>query len=429
MSIFPRSTCRRNSSLWVATTLGFALLLIGCAGSVLSVPCASGDKGRDLPPFLDDFQAGRGHKPRALSLFLDDFLANTETHLVANEVEIPSAVGKVQGFWARPDDKARLPAVLMVHDQEAWDPWMRINTRHLASIGYEVLTLNVHNRRGTAGRAPVDEATLAELSAAVRWLRGRADVLPNRLGAVGWGWSGSQVLALASAMPLQACVLCDAPLPSEPSRVVGLRETPLLVLFGGADKASQADRVAFNKLLAVHDVSCKFHVADGAHAGFMGPPEEKAYAHDAAEDAWVAIYNFLEKHVEDARPSGLAAATGVGQAPLRKQVATIADIMRAVNEPSGIRGALSKALEQEPKGDRQWLRIRSNAALVAEAGALLETRKPAKGPLDHWKKQARAYTAAAEAMVSAADQKDYPAMQRGLVLLAKQCAACHDEHR
>jgi hypothetical protein len=296
-----------------------------------------------------------------------------------------------------------------------------------------VLALNVHKRRVAAFRSAVegqvDEATLAELSGAVRWLRGRADVLPNRLGAVGWGWSGFQVLALASAMPLQACVICDAPLPSEPSLFVGLRESPLLVLFGGADKASQADRVAFHKLLAVHDVSCKFHVADGAHAGFMGPPEEKTFAHDAAEDAWVAIYNFLEKHVEDARPSGLAAAAGAGQAPMPKQVATIADIMRAVNEPTGLRGALSKALEQEPKTDRQWLRIRSNAALVAEAGALLEMRKPVKGPIDHWKKQARAYTAAAEAMVGAADQKDYPAMQRGLVLLAEQCAACHDEHR
>jgi hypothetical protein len=240
---------------------------------------------------------------------------------------------------------------------------------------------------------------------------------------VGWGGTSARVLALASATSLQACIICEPRLPIEPALMVGLRETPVLAIL--THDVSQKNRTILRKLLADQAVPGKLHMA-AAQEGFMAQPDLHAYRHDAAEDAWVAIYNFLEKHVEDARPTG-PAAVGAGQAP--KQFATIADIMRAVNEPSGLRGALSKALEQEPKGDRQWLRIRSNAALVAEAGALLETRKPAKGPLDHWKKQARAYTAAAEAMVSAADQKDYPAMQRGLVLLAEQCAACHDEHR
>lgn len=427
MSTFRPSTSKLSKAASVSAVLGLAVALAAVAAG----PQGANPPGqRELPSFLEEF---RGGKERALSLFLDDFAADRETPLVVAEVSFPSAVGKVHGFWARPDNPQRLPAVLLIYDEAAWTAWMKTNTRQLASIGYEVLVVNLQQRRDAAAKvgagAFTDEAALAELSAAVRWLRSRAGVLPNRLGVVAWGWSGGQALALAAAAPLQACVLCDARLPSEPGVVAGLRETPLLGVFSGGDKTGQRKLSDFQTLLASQKVVCKVHVTGSVQPGFMGPPEQKAYAHDAAEDAWFAIFNFLEKHVEDARPSGVAVAPGAGAAPTNAPVATIADIMRAVNEPSGLRGALSKALEQQPSNDRQWARIRANAALVAEAGAWLRVRTPSKGAIEHWTKQAQAFTGAAEAMVAAADKKDYQAAQRSLVMLAEQCAACHDEHR
>jgi hypothetical protein len=103
--------------------------------------------------------------------------------------------------------------------------------------------------------------------------------------------------------------------------------------------------------------------------------------------------------------------------------------MQAVNEPAGLRGTLSRALEQKPRTLREWGRIRANAALVAEAGGWLEQRTPPRGRADHWKEQSRAFTSAARAIVSAADRHDYPAARRGLQQLAAHCAACHEEHR
>ena len=103
--------------------------------------------------------------------------------------------------------------------------------------------------------------------------------------------------------------------------------------------------------------------------------------------------------------------------------------MEAVNAPAGLRGTLSRALEQKPATNREWSRIRANAALVAEAGGWLEQCIPPRGRPDHWKEQSRAFTSAARALVSAADRRDYPAARRGLRQLAAQCAACHEEHR
>jgi dienelactone hydrolase len=422
MNTFRPSTYKPSKVACLIAALGLGVALAAFApGQQGPPPRAHGDS----PSFLDEF---RGGKARDLPLFLDDFVADKETPLTIGDADFPSAVGKVRGFWARPDSKTRVPAVLLVYDEATWTDWMKTNSRHLASIGYEVLLVNVQPRRIAAGESvagATDEATLAELLAAVRWLRGRSAVLPNRLGVVGWGWSGGQALALASATSMQACVICDASLPTAQSVVVGLRETPLLGLFAGADKPSQRTLAGFRTLVAAQQVPWKERAFAGARPGFMGPPERKAYDHDAAEEAWVAIYNFLEKHVEDARPSGLAVASTPAQQP----VATIADIMRAVNEPTGLRGTLSKALEQKPSNDRQWARMRANAALVAEAGAWLRMRTPSKGPVEHWHKQARAFTGAAKALVAAADKKDYPAAQRSLVMLAEHCAACHEEHR
>ena len=409
MNTFPRSTCKSSKALRAVAMLA----VIVFASGPQQAPPKTG-KAKAVAPFLDDFEAGGATKPRALAPFLDDFRANTDPPLLTKEVRFPSAVGAVHGFWARPDVKERLPAVLIVYDAEPID-WMNLNTRHLASIGYEVLTVNVQRRR-LAAKAGMftDEGTLAELSAAVRWLRSRAEVLPNRLGVVGWGWSGGQALALASAMAVQACVVCDAPLPSEPGLIAGLRETPVLGVYAEKGRVSRND-------LAAASFFARVHVVAGVAPGFLGPPGKKTYAHAAAEDAWVVIYHYLEKHVEDARPTVVAEPASA--------VATIADIMRAVNEPAGLRGSLSKALEQEPANSKQWERIRANAALVAESGGWLQMRPPPKGPVGHWREQAQAFTAAAGAIVNAADQRDYPAARRGLVLLAGQCAACHTEHR
>jgi hypothetical protein len=156
----------------------------------------------------------------------------------------------------------------------------------------------------------------------------------------------------------------------------------------------------------------------------MGPPVEKTYANEAAGAAWFSIYEFLEKHVEDARPAAIASTQ-----PAAGSVATIADIMRAVNAPAGLRGVLAKSLEQEPSSTKEWQRIRADAALVAESGVWLGAQSAPKGPAGSWKEQAHAYTAAAEAIVNAADQRDYPAARRSLAQLAGQCAACHLEHR
>jgi carboxymethylenebutenolidase len=367
--------------------------------------------------------------------FLEEFRTNPEPPVVTKEVAVPSAAGTVKGYLARPDTQERLPAVLLLHDETGLSDWIKDRARELAGIGYVVLVPDLKGRLPAAGNSPgpaavlADEPTLAELSAAVRWLRRRPDVLPERVGVVGWSWGADLALALAAATPLQGCVVCHGSPAEDAALLGGLRTTPLLLLVAGKDEAARRSLPTLRKALEGAGILHKVRVFDGVSAGFMMPRPGKPSAHTEAEEAWVEIYNFLGKYVEDAPDNGpvfrAVKSAPAGEAP----AATIADLMRAVNEPAGVRGTLIGALEKEPAGAQEWKTIRANAALVAEAGGLLEHLKPPRGTHGRWLEQARAFTAAARKVVAAADRQDYPGARRGLEELAQRCMACHKQHR
>ncbi len=386
-----------------ACTLGLALLVLAGASGTRSAPPPPED---EPSPFLKLF---KGTKPPPV---------------VAKNITFASAVGSGSGYLARPDTSERLPAILLIPGKEGLTDWMKEATRDLASVGYVALAV-APQHGGNRPSDPADEKDLAELWAALRWLRRRPDIQPDRVGVVGWSRSGGLALALAEATSLQACVVCDAHVPDDPALLARLRGTALLGLFGGKEPAVGKAAATFRKALTKAGLPNKVVVYDSAGAGFMGPPESKGYDSEVADRAWIEVYEFLGKYVEDALPC-TAAAPSTGAPPA---VATIADVMRAVNGPTKVRDALSQELKEKPAGPRQWDHVRADAALIAEAGNLLQARTPRKGAHDHWLEQAKAFTAAAQTIVSAADRRDYPAAQRGLKELGERCAACHEQHR
>jgi hypothetical protein len=266
-----------------------------------------------------------------------------------------------------------------------------------------------------------EERILATLSATVRWLRRQSDVYPDQIGVVGWYRGGGQALSLAANTPLQACVVCDGPLTDEPATLAGLRGTPFLGIFAGNETPQKL--AAFQKSLTEAHLPHKILVYNGVRPNFMEPLKEQTYAHEAAEKAWVEIYEFLGKYVEDASQNSPGLPTAA------KRVATIPDLMRAVNGTTGARGNLAKDLEQTPSTPQQWDRIRANAALLAETGTLLQAQSPRKGSHGDWRERAKAFTVSAEVITEAADRRDYSRARRGLEQLAACCAACHRSHR
>jgi dienelactone hydrolase len=374
--------------------------------------------------------------PEKLPLFLDAFKGHGDPAITARETRFPSATRPVHGYVARQATNERLPAILLLSDREGLTEWIKLSARELASIGYVVLAVDpVASELRPLGssldpaRIIADEKRLASLSAAVRWLRQRTDVLPDQVGVVGIGWGASEALALSATCPMQACVLCDGVISVDPVLLAGLRSTPLLGLYPASGAKGNTSLDAFDKVLTGAKTPHTIHLFPKARSGFLGPPESKAFQPEASDRAWVEMYEFLGKYVEDAPLHQFVLQPLPGTEAEYRPLATIADIMHAINEPTGVRGKLLKQLDQPPAGAGPWKAVRAQAAVVAEAGRLLQKLDPPRGPHRSWKEQTQAYTATAEALLAAAQRRDYPAAQRNLEVLGKRCAGCHQIHR
>jgi dienelactone hydrolase len=415
MSTFPRSTSKWNDAPCGVDRPGTRTARINLAARCAVV-------GATMVWALAP--VGRAQNPtgglKKLVPFLEEFKSRKEPATLTSDVSIATALGRVTGLLARPSTEEKLPAILLLHGEAGLTPWMKQNAMELSSIGYVVLALDLRHRVQTVPQEAVlqDEKTLAEASAAVRWLRRRPDVLPEQLGVAGWSWGGGLALALASATPLQACVVCDRGVAPDPAMLAGLRGTAVLGIFTASEEKVVP---AFRKALQEARLPHKIFTFPAVRSGFMGPPADKHYSESEAEQAWFEIYEFLGKYVEDAAPSVPAAAA--------TPIATIADIMRAVNQPTGVRGALIEALKKNPTSKDDWDRIHAQAALLAEAGDLLSRLKPHKGTHAHWREHTRTYQRTAVRIVDAAGRHDYPASRRALDDLGGQCAACHRRHR
>jgi dienelactone hydrolase len=357
-----------------------------------------------------------GEKPVASKLrpFLQEFNDRKEPTIKAQMIQLPSVSGPISAYFARPETGEILPTVMIVSSKDGLTPWMKQNARELSSIGYAVLAMEA------ATGPAADEKAQAELFAALRWLRQQPDIAPDRLGIVGWGTGATPALQLAASFPVQACVICESlPVISERIRT-GLRGVQVLVLV--PDKGQQKAIASMRRSLAETHIAHKVVVFPNVAAGFMGPPGTPPYHEQSAEEAWVHLYEFLDIHVEDA---------GVDRRVTGKEssIAGIADLMRAVNQPNGVRGALRESLKQKPKTFQHWRQARAQAAVLAEASGLLRNLKPPHGHHARWQKHTDAFRRSAEEVVNAIDRRDYAKSLTALQLVEQQCAACHRDHR
>ncbi len=423
---------RRFRGAWAVVLVSFLLAAAYWSSGAF-------DKGARSPStFANEPKPPTSQDVPPLSPFLEIFNAAHQVAVKTSRVEWIGVSGKRHGHLARPDDGLRLPALIIVADEQGLSNWLKLATGELAGVGYVVLAVEIDeeilraaSRAASGADLIAGERVLADLSAAVRWLRRRKDVLPKQIGSLGWSMGSEWALKLAASEGLEACVLCDGAVSPDPALLAGLRHTAVLeIQSGAAARLFGAEKpAAFRKALDTAGITHHIIGFKDAAPGFMNPNVKSSYRFDDAERAWLEIYEFLGKYVEDAAIKALLAGkSGANKLPTQR-VATLADLMQAVNSPAGVRGQLSLSLAQPPKADAEWKQVRARAALLAEAGNLLLSYDPPGGGLKSWRQQATAYRRAATSLAAAADRQDYAAARGALNRLATSCGDCHKKHR
>ncbi len=148
--------------------------------------------------------------------------------VVSQTVDIATADGVADAFFARPKDGGPHPGVVLYMDAYGLRPALEAHTERLAAAGYAVLTPNVGYR---AGRSPVlpdieqliqspdrkalfaalgpmlstltPEALTADSPAWLGFLRDHPDVREGRVGAVGYCLGGRLTLRMAGEFPAE----------------------------------------------------------------------------------------------------------------------------------------------------------------------------------------------------------------------------------
>ena len=219
-------------------------------------------------------------------------------------VQFSSGKDTISGFLALPEKPGPHPAMIVIQEWWGLNDWVKEQTVKLAEQGYVALAVDLYRGQVAADPAeahelmrgmPQDRA-IRDLQSGFVFLATRKDVLPNRIGSIGWCMGGGLSLQLAIHTPrLAACVVNYGSLPTDPNDIQNII-APVLGNFGAEDRGiTPADVKAFEKTMKGLNRYTDIKIYDGAGHAFENPGNATGYRPEAAADAWKRTLAFLHK--------------------------------------------------------------------------------------------------------------------------------------
>jgi carboxymethylenebutenolidase len=245
-----------------------------------------------LVPFLEANQARAGVVPP------DD------ARIEMGRITFQGADAEIQAYAARPKGaEARLPAVIVIHENRGLNAHIEDVTRRVALEGFHALAPDLLS---PAGGTPKDEDRAREaingldIPRTIRHLAGAVAVLKShsrtngKVGAVGFCWGGGMVGELAVHSPdLDAGVVYYGRQPK--TEDVAKIEAPLLLHYAELDSRINEGIAAFQEALDKAGKRYTLHVYKGANHAFNNDTSEARYSKEAADLAWTRTLAFLKE--------------------------------------------------------------------------------------------------------------------------------------
>ena len=223
-------------------------------------------------------------------------------------INVPSPLGSgtIKGYLVRPASagSAKLPAILVVHENRGLNPHIEDIARRLALDGFMAFAPDALT---PAGGYPGDEdkarvafgtldqaKTLQDFLASAAWLKSRSDC-SGRYGAVGFCWGGGMVHKLAILLPdLNAAspFYGPAPAPEEAAKV----KAPLLVHLAANDNFVNPSWQRYEPALKAAGAKFTAYEYAGTQHGFNNDTTPR-YDDAAAKLAWDRTVAFFKANL------------------------------------------------------------------------------------------------------------------------------------
>lgn len=230
----------------------------------------------------------------------------TDARLDVADVTYPGAAGEMKGYLAIPKDAAaKLPAVIVIHENRGLNPHIRDVARRMALEGFVALAPDFLSPNGGTpanedeARAMFQSLDMANATAngeATRAFLAGHEKTNGKVGAIGFCWGGGMVNRMAVASPeLGAGVAyygSQAPADQVPSI-----KAPLMLHYAGLDERINAGIDAYKAALDANGKTYELHIYDGVNHAFNNDTSSARYDKAAADLAWSRTVEFLKKNL------------------------------------------------------------------------------------------------------------------------------------
>lgn len=216
------------------------------------------------------------------------------------------ATGEIKAYMARPRGAAKLPAVIVIHENRGLNAHIEDVTRRVALEGFFALAPDLLS---PLGGTPADEDAARDMIgkldrkqmvqnavAAVSFLKKHANG-DGKVGVVGFCWGGSPAGQVAVDAPdLDAAVVYYGQQPNA-SEVEKIR-APLLLHYASLDARINAGIPAFVGALKKANKNYAMYMYEGANHAFNNDTSEARYHKQAAEQAWSRTIAFFKDNLK-----------------------------------------------------------------------------------------------------------------------------------
>lgn len=186
--------------------------------------------------------------------------------LIAGEVSIPVAGGKIPGYRAMPAKGSNFPTIVVVQEIFGLHEHIQDICRRLAKLGYYAISAELFSREGDASKMPdiqtivqkiisilPDAQVMSDIDATVAFAKASRHANTDRLGMVGFCWGGRTTWLYSAHNPkVKAAVSYYGLLegmkgdnkPSDPLDIAATIKVPVLGLYAALDSYIKQEAVS-----------------------------------------------------------------------------------------------------------------------------------------------------------------------------------------
>ncbi len=222
-------------------------------------------------------------------------------------IKLKSGDEEISAFLAIPKAAGKFPAVVLIHEWWGLTDWEKENAIRFASKGYVSIAVDLY--RGKLAKTPDEARTysrslstdvvIRDIKSAVEYLKSRNDLLPDKIGIIGWCMGGGFALRSLIEIPdFSAGVICYGRLVEDEKQLERIN-APILGIFAEKDRGIPPETVKnFEEKMKKLGKKIKVKIYRDANHAFMNPNNKANYDEVSTKSAWDLIDKFFKENLK-----------------------------------------------------------------------------------------------------------------------------------